>query len=124
MEMEQHSEQGNEGATPDSRESGREETISLPVACTLTPDAMATRKAALLTGLVCRAEGREEIADGLRFEFPADTLSALFASIEAERQCCRFLRFEITIEPDGGPIWLSLTGPHGTREFLAALIET
>ena len=32
------------------------------------------------------------------------------------------LRFQITVEPDGGPIWLELTGPSGTREFLDALL--
>jgi hypothetical protein len=101
-----------------------ESRIDLPVVCTLTPAAMATRKAALLPGLVRRAESREDIPDGIRFRFPADAWSALAATIEAERQCCRFLKFEITVEPDGGPIWVSLSGPHGTREFLTALIET
>lgn len=46
------------------------------------------------------------------------------AYTDAERQCWRFLRFEITTEPDGGPIWLNLSGPDGTREFLSALLET
>jgi len=53
----------------------------------------------------------------------ADALSAVLETIDAERQCCRFLRFDITVEPDGGPIWLELAGPPGTREFLAALLE-
>ncbi len=39
--------------------------------------------------------------------------------IQLERQCCPFLRFQLTVEPGGGPIWLELTGPPGTREFLA-----
>jgi hypothetical protein len=98
--------------------------ITLPVVCTLTPDTIATRKADLLPGLVRRAQGVEDLTDGLRFKFPADAWSTLASTIEAERQCCRFLRFDITIQPDGGPIWLSLTGPPGTREFLTALIET
>jgi hypothetical protein len=28
-----------------------------------------------------------------------------------------------TVEPDDGPISLDLTGPEGTREFLAAIFE-
>ena len=100
------------------------ESIQQPsVVCTLTPDTIATRKAGLLPGLVRRAESREELADGLRFRFPSDAWSALAATVDAERQCCRFLQFDITVEPDGGPIWLSLTGPPGTREFVSALIE-
>ncbi len=33
------------------------------------------------------------------------------------------LRFEFTLEPDGGPIWLPLTGPAGTAEFLSGLVQ-
>ena len=95
----------------------------LPVVCTLTPETMATRKANLLLGLVRRADGRDDTAVGVRFRFPSDALSVLAATVDAERQCCRFLRFDITVEPDGGPIWLELAGPPGTREFLSALLE-
>jgi hypothetical protein len=42
-------------------------------------------------------------------------------AIDAERRCCRFLRFDLTVEPDAGPVVLDLTGPPGTREFIAAL---
>jgi len=34
------------------------------------------------------------------------------------------LSFTITVSPDGGPITLDLTGPPGTREFLAAMFGT
>lgn len=37
----------------------------------------------------------------------------------ARSQCCPFLRFQLTVEPGRGPIWLELTGPAGTREFVA-----
>jgi hypothetical protein len=98
--------------------------VELPVVCTLTPKTIATRKAALLPGLVGRAESREETATGMRLRLPTDALSTVLQTVEAERQCCRFLRFDITVEPDGGPIWLELAGPPGTREFLAALLES
>ena len=29
----------------------------------------------------------------------------------------------MTVEPDGGPVFLELTGPAGTRDFVSALIE-
>jgi hypothetical protein len=98
--------------------------VDLPIVCTLTPATIATRKAALLPGLVVRAERREETAAGIRLRLPADALSTIVETVDAERQCCRFLRFDITIEPDGGPIWLELAGPPGTREFLSALLES
>lgn len=97
--------------------------MDLPVVCTFTPVTVATRKANLLGGLASRADRREATADGLRLRFPADALPAVASTVDAERQCCRFLRFEITVEPDGRPVSLSLSGPPGTREFLSALIE-
>src|SRR3954451_7607340 len=43
-------------------------------------------------------------------------------AVNAERQCCRFLRFTITVEPAGGPMVLELTAPAGAAEFMAALL--
>jgi len=97
---------------------------NLPVVCTLTPATIATRRAGLLPGLVRRAETRHDSSNGVRFRFPSDALSAILTTIDAERQCCRFLRFDISVEPDEGSIWLSLTGPTGTSEFLEALLES
>jgi Cd2+/Zn2+-exporting ATPase len=65
------------------------------------------------------------IAGGYRFEFApsAQVLSALVGVVDAERQCCRFLRFQVTVEPNGGPIRLDVTGPAGTQEFLGDLLN-
>ncbi len=97
----------------------------LPVACKLTPDALRARRSGLLSDLLRRAEGRDELPEGLRLRFaPTDeTLSTIARAVEAERHCCRFLRFGITVEPDGGPLFLELTGPPGTREFIRALLD-
>jgi hypothetical protein len=99
--------------------------IRLPVACTLTPDAIQARRAALLPGLLTRAVTRHDLADGFRIRFrpDPDLLAAIAQVVDAERQCCQFLQFQITIEPANGPIWLDVTGPDGTRDFLAALLE-
>lgn len=97
----------------------------LPIACTLTPDALRARRAGLLSELLRRTDSREVLPDGLRLRFaPADeALATIVRAVEAERHCCRFLRFGITVEPDKGPVFLELTGPPGTGEFLAALLE-
>ena len=78
-----------------------------------------------MTELVGLARHRELLPDGLRLTFDPATqpLSTIARAVEAERQCCRFLRFAITVEPDGGPIMLELSGPPGTREFVAAVFE-
>jgi hypothetical protein len=98
----------------------------LPIVCTLTPDALRARREGLLSDLMRQAEGHDDLPDGLRLRFAAtgDRLSTVTRAVEAERHCCRFLRFGITVEPDGGPIFLELSGPPGTREFVAALLET
>lgn len=97
----------------------------LPVVCTLTARELATRSSTLLADLFDKVEEQQEVANGvrLRFEVTSQTLQLITALIDAERQCCRFLQFEMTVEPDCGPIWLTLSGPPGTREFLDALVS-
>jgi hypothetical protein len=97
--------------------------MDLPIICDLTPDALHARREELLTVLAKRAVGRAETPEGYVFTFhpSSDTLSALAAVIDAERQCCRWLRFAVVVEPDGGPITLTLSGPGGAREFLSSL---
>jgi hypothetical protein len=43
--------------------------------------------------------------------------------VNAERLCCRFLRFTIAVEAGEGPITLELTGPPGSREFIGAMLD-
>ena len=99
--------------------------MTVPIACTLSPDALRARREGLLAKLLRRSETHEPTAEGLRLRFPADseTLATIAQAVDAERLCCRFLRFRITVEPDEGPIWLELSGPAGTSEFLAALLD-
>jgi hypothetical protein len=97
----------------------------LPVICTLSPEALATRREGLLADLVRRAQTHEELASGHRLTFAAtdEALAIILQTVTAERHCCQFLRFQITVEPGGGPIALELTGPKGTKEFLSALLS-
>jgi len=99
--------------------------VNEPVACTLTPEAIAAGRAGLLPGLADRAASRETTADGYRLTFAAstDTLQHIARVVDAERQCCRWLRFRLKVPPAGGPMVLTLAGPTGAREFLAALFE-
>ena len=98
----------------------------LPIACTLTPEELRRGRKALLPGIIARAEGHQPVDDGFKFRFKSepDLLPAIAAMIDAERRCCRFLQFQLTAEPDEGPLWLEVTGPPGTSEFLAGWIPT
>lgn len=96
----------------------------LPIACELPPAELAARRQGLLPGLLANAQERLSIDNGFRWRFAASSelLAAVTRTIDLERQCCRFLRFELTIEPNAGPVWLQVTGPPGTAEFLETLV--
>jgi hypothetical protein len=108
------------------RETQGELMSELPVVCTLGPEALAARRQGLLAELLRRAETHSELPDGHRLSFAAtdETLAIILKTVGAERHCCQFLRFQITVEAGGGPISLELTGPPGTREFVSALLES
>ena len=97
----------------------------LPIVCTLQPGDLNARAAELLLGIAALALGRSSMENGLRLELPAtdEALSAAIAMIRQERRCCRFLRFQLTVEPHGGPVTLEMTGPPGTATFLAGLVD-
>ena len=96
-----------------------------PIVCTLSPAALQARREGLLSQLIQRTVDRQQLPNGYRLEFTASTemLSMIGRVIDAERQCCRFLRFQLTVQPDDGPVVLELTGPPGTQEFISALLD-
>jgi|SRR5215510_16042528 hypothetical protein len=98
---------------------------TLPIVCELSAAEITARRATLLPGLLVRAAERITLEHGFRWRFDAasDVLTAIAETINAERQCCRFLRFVVTVEPGGGPLWLEITGPHGTPAFLESLLQ-
>jgi hypothetical protein len=68
----------------------------LPIACALDAAQLKELRGGLLPGLLVGAEQRSTV--------------------------CRFLRFAVVAEPDGGPVFLEVTGPPGTAEFLDQLL--
>jgi hypothetical protein len=92
-----------------------------PIACTLSEPELRERKQTVLAALRTHVRSVVARADGYALELePSDEAIAAAATlIRVERRCCRFVRFALTVEPDGGRVELVLTGPAGTREFLA-----
>jgi hypothetical protein len=82
----------------------------------------AKRRSTVLDKLRRAVIETKELKDGYAYSFPADGqwLQELATMIELERRCCPFLQFRLTVEPNGGATWLELTGPEGTKDFLAA----
>ena len=94
-----------------------------PVACSLSAPELRAREAGLLASIAERVIERVEIDEGVRLRFAVSDalLGDLVELVTLERRCCPFLRFAIVVEPAGGPVWLELSGPPGTRAFLSTL---
>jgi hypothetical protein len=99
------------------------EPPSPPMVCTLTPEQLKAQRDALLPGLLKRADERTPLERGYRMKFTPrpGLLDEIARIVEQERSCCQFLKFQITVEPSNGPIYLEVTGPPGTREMLDTL---
>jgi len=61
-----------------------------------------------------------ELSNGYEFRFTdeSDVLRRLAEFVSLEKLCCPFLRFEIEVEAESGPVWLRLTGRAGVKEFI------
>jgi rhodanese-related sulfurtransferase len=92
----------------------------LPIACSLAAGELATRGEELRRELFAAAVERRELPDGVSYRFPGsdDFRDKLLAFAAAERTCCSFFRIELDFEPGRGPIWLTLRGPEGVKEFI------
>ena len=64
--------------------------------------------------------GKRELPDGLAIQIDTAriALPQLAEWISFERKCCPFFEFRIELAPDSGPVWLSLTGRAGVKEFI------
>ena len=95
--------------------------IDLPIACTLTDPEFRARRDGILAQLRRDCLERRPLENGLALRFaPAPgQLARIMEVMELERQCCAFLELRLTVAPAEGPIWLELSGPPGTADFLA-----
>jgi hypothetical protein len=63
-----------------------------------------------------------ELPNGYAFQLPneSDLLLKVAEFISLERLCCPFFGFTLEIEPEGGSLWLQLTGREGVKPFIRA----
>ena len=96
----------------------------IPVACSLSNAELRKREASLIALFKSAVIATEELSDGYLFQLPGDSqsLAAVAELIAAERECCRFLAFQLTMPPNLGPMTLRVTGPPGAKEFLGTTI--
>lgn len=101
------------------------DTVSLPVACSLMNSELQERRRNVLQPVRNAVSEVKETENGFSYRFPSDGgwIKELANLVELEHQCCPFLKFSITVEPGDGPVWLEMTGPQGTKEFLAEVFN-
>jgi hypothetical protein len=66
----------------------------------------------------------QELSNGYAFKLPGEVLTLMHVAefIALERLCCPFFGFTLTVEPEGGEMWLQLTGGEGIKPFIRAEI--
>ncbi len=96
--------------------------IQSPIACDMSAIPAAQRQAHLDTSrdLFSRIEEFRELSNGYEFRFASEPalLVKLAEFTSLEKLCCPFLGFVVEVEPEGGPVWLRLTGREGVKTFI------
>lgn len=95
----------------------------VPVACCLSDAELRKREATLLAHFKSALIATEELPDGYVFRVPGDKkwMAVVWELMVAERECCPFLTFELTAQPNIGPLSVRVTGPAGTKDFLKTI---
>ena len=98
---------------------------SLPVTCSLMDSELQERRRNVLQKVRNVVSEVKELEHGFMYRFPSDGawIKQLANLVDLEHQCCPFLKFSIPVEPGDGPVWLEMTGPHGTKEFLTEIFN-
>lgn len=70
-------------------------------------------------------EETRELEDGYGFRFPPNDawVRILTEYVLYERDCCPFFRFELVLEPEGGPTWLHLRGGDDVKQFVRDTLQ-
>lgn len=93
-----------------------------PLACDMSAIEPARREQHIATGREVFSAVTEilELPDGYAFRLPGETQTLLNAAefISLEKLCCPFLGLALEVEPEGGSVWLRLTGREGVKAFI------
>lgn len=68
----------------------------------------------------------QELPNGYACRLPNDAAMLIRAAeyVSLDRQCCQFVRWSLVVDPYGGPLWLHITGPEGTKDLTRHTFET
>lgn len=93
--------------------------------CTLSEDQVVIRRNKIFGKVMSRLNQIKEVPGGYAFSFNAETKLAkhILEFIEKERECCSFFSFTLHFEPEGGPMWLTVSGDAEVKEILKAELQ-
>jgi hypothetical protein len=105
--------------------SPRIQRVMHPIACSLSGRELADQRETLLLGLADHAVERTALPSGMRLRFPAtaERMRQIDAVVRREHECCPFLEFRVGLALGGSSLTLDVTGPEGTADLLAELLE-
>jgi hypothetical protein len=65
-------------------------------------------------------EGVRKVDDGYAFRLPPETtvVAQAGAFVARERLCCPFFDFTLEVTSNEGPVWLTLSGRDGVKEYV------
>ena len=91
-------------------------------ACSLTGAEFRERRETVIAALRQDVLEVRETQQGYTYRFSGtdDMLLRLAEFIRTERMCCAFFTFTLTVGNAQSDIWLELSGPDGTKEFIRA----
>ena len=114
----------NEMTNPHEESERTTMSEDIRVTCCLSDAELGKRVATLHTRFASAVIATEELPDGYVFRVPGDKkwMGVVWEAIVAERECCPFLTFELTAQPNMGPVSVRVTGPAGTKDFLKTIL--
>jgi hypothetical protein len=64
---------------------------------------------------------RKEEANGYAFRIDTSQASLVDVAewVNFEKRCCPFFDFEISLQREGGPLWLKVSGREGVKAFIS-----
>ncbi len=91
-----------------------------PLSCTLSSPELLNRRLTILKAIRNATTETLELSNGFALRLPVsdEWRKKLEEFIAFERQCCAFLSFEIQERPADSGLWLHVSGPDGTKEFV------
>jgi len=96
-------------------------TEAKTIACKLTTPELQERKRTVIADLKKLLVERVETDNGVKYKFESndEIIDKVSTFIKTERLCCDFFDFTLSVAAETGFMWLELSGPPGTKEYIS-----